>query len=239
MIARYEGKQKMYRGVRDVLRAAGNVALWHDNPEALTDLVSEFEAEAGALGSFGSAQSQTITGVTQQQNQAETTLEDAAHPLARALRLYFRGEKNLADAAVWDLQLTDWRRLRENELLGKAKALLDAATPLTIGTAPKGPRFGITAAKIAAFGASYDAYDAVIGAPRGARSTRKAQTGDLPARFRSTDGILDDVDDLIIALRGQSAAHDLFVAAYFNARRIGGQSTAATTQPTAPTAPGA
>ena len=87
-----------------------------------------------------------------------------------------------------------------------------------------GPRYGITPEKVAVVSARYDAYNNVIGAPRGAPSIRKAQTDDLPARFRLIDGILADMDDLIIGLRGQSAAHDLFVEAYFNARRIGGDS---------------
>ena len=227
-------KLKMYRGVRDVLRAAEHLTLWHDNPEALTDLVGEFEAEAGALGSFGSAQSQTITGVTQQQNQAETTLEDAAHPLSRALRMALRADSNLSGAAIWDLQLTDWRRMHETALLEKARALHAALLPRTQGANPSGTKFGITAAKVTALADLIDDYDEVIGAPRAARSERKAKTADLRPRLRQIDGILDDIDDLIIALRGQSAAHDLFVATYFNARHIGGHSTNATSSSTNP-----
>lgn len=235
MTGRHEKKQKMYGAVHDVLRMPAHESLWDDNPPFLTELVEDFEEQGKALGAFGNTQSQTLTGITQQQNQAETALEDAAHPLARAYRLYLRQQGNIADAAVWDLSITAWRELRENELLTKAAALREAINPLATGEAPDGARFGITPEKFALLSQRYEAYDNVIGAPRGARSTRKAQTGDLPARFRLIDGILADIDDLIIGLRGQSAAHDLFVEAYFNARRIGGQSQNSDETTTTPT----
>lgn len=215
-------KSKMYKGVKEVLQAPNHKVLWNDNPPYLTELVGSFETKARELGAFGETQSQTITGITEQQNLAETSLEDAAHPLSRALRLKLRGDNNLSDAALWDLRLTDWRKMQETALLNKARALHEALLPLTQGTTPSGTKFGITADKVAALLDLIEDYDAVIGAPRAARSTRKAKTADLRPRFRQVDSLLEDIDDLIIGLRGQSPAHDLFVDAYFNARRIGG-----------------
>ena len=221
-------KSKAYKGVRDVLRKPEHEALWLDNPPYLTELVGQFETKAKELGAFGEGQSQTLTGITAEQNDAEKSLEDAAYPLARALRLKLRADGNLSDAAVWDLQLTDWRRLQESVLLEKARALHGAALPLTQeqnGEPATGPKFGITAAKAQSLGDLIDDYDEVIGAPLAARGERKAKTTRLRPRFRVVDGILDDVDDLIVALRGESEAHDLFVDIYFNARRIGGHSS--------------
>lgn len=230
-----ERKLRMYSAVRTLLRDAGNQALWLDNPPFLTQRVTDFEAGAAELGAFGSAQSQTLTGATQQQNLAETSLEDAAFPLGRALRLYFRQQSQLDQAAPWNLTLTQWREMPENVLLEKARALHAAALPLTQGANPSGAPFGLTTAKATALDDLIDDYAAVIGAPIAARSDRKAKTSALRPRFRVVDGLLEDMDDLILALRGESPAHDLFVDAYFNARRIGGHSSTAPAAPAPPT----
>ncbi len=229
-------KLRMYKGVHDMLRKPENQVLWLDNPEYLTELVEQFEQKAQELGAFGESQSQTLTGITEEQNLAEKSLEDAAHPLSRALRLKLRKDGNISGAAVWDLQLTDWRQLHETVLLEKAKALHAALLPLTQGATPAGTKFGITAAKVQILGDLVDDYDDVIGAPRSARGERKAKTTGLRPRFRVVDGILEDIDDLIIGLRGESDATELFVDTYFNARKIGGHSS--TSDAATPTTPG-
>ncbi len=235
MIDEFARKLRMYSGVHTLLREPANEALWLDQPPYLTQRVADFETGATDLGAFGNAQSGTLTGITQQQNLAETALEAAAHPLGRALRLYYRQHEQLAEAAVWDLTITEWTQLAENVLLSKATALHTAAQEaLTETTPPLAPHFGVTTARVGAFLDLVDDYGDVIGAPVAARSGRKAKTTALRPRFRVLDGILADMDDLILSLRGLSAAHDLFVDAYFNARRIGGPSEDTTPAPPNP-----
>jgi hypothetical protein len=79
-----------------------------------------------------------------------------------------------------------------------------------------------------------DACEAVIGAPTGARSARKAKTAELRPRFAAVDVILAGMDDLVLQFGGTDDG-DLFVDGYFNARRIGGASAAE--EPPAPPPP--
>ena len=233
MIDEFLSKLRMYAGVKTHLQLPGHQPLWlNQSPEAFTTLYGQFDTGANALGAFGDSQSTPITGATQQQNLAETALEDAAHPLARALRLLLLTQGNQTDAEAWNLTLTDWRKLQEQALLNRAKAL---ATALDTAV-PAGVPYGITADKVAALNDLIEDYEGVIGAPVAARAGRKAKTAEMRPRFRTVDGILEGMDDLILQFRG-SEAGDLFVASYFNARRIGGNGSATPPAPPAPPAP--
>jgi hypothetical protein len=234
-------KLRMYSGVKTHLRKAEHLTLWlNKEPEAFTTLETQFESAAGDLGAFGQEQSQPTSGVTAMQNLAETALEDAAFPLARALRLCYLATQQPDQAAMWDLSLTKWRQMQEQALLNKAKALHAAIVPLTAGATPPGKPYGLTASKTAALADLIGDYDEVIGKPVAARAGRKAKTADMRPRTRRVDGILSGMDDLIVQFRG-TAAGDLFVEGYFNARRIGGRAPGeeagggpAPTQPPAP-----
>lgn len=218
-------KLASYSRVKTHLRKQEHLAIWlNQEPEAFTTLEAQFETGAGALGAFGEEQSRSTTGVTAGQNLAELALEDAATPLGRALRLCFLASGRLDQAALWDLSLTKWRQLQEQELLNKAKALHAAILPLTTGSPPPGKPYGLSAAKAQALKDLIDDYDAVIGQPGAARGSRKAKTSDLRPRTRVVDGVLDGMDDLIVQF-GTTEAGRLFVQGYFNARRIGGQSS--------------
>ena len=217
-----------YGRVKDYLQDTAHKPRWfNQKPKAFTTLYGQFATGAGDLGAFGDAQSQTLTGVTDQQNTAELALEDTAAPLARAVRLLLLAQGNQAAAAPWDLTLTDWRQLQEQVLLGRARALLTALLPHTTGTPSAGEDYGIDTDATDLLSTKIAAYAAVIGAPGAARSTKKAQTGALRPRFRVVDGTLTGMDDLapqftVNADGTPNADGQLFVAGYFNARRIGG-----------------
>ena len=215
-------KLRMYSTVKTHLRMPAHLAFWlNKEPEIFTTLEAQFETGAGALGAFGEDQSRSLTGITEGQNLAETALEDAASPLGRALRLCHLASGQMDQAAVWDLSLTKWRQLQEQALLTKARALHAAIIPLTIGTTPVGKPYGLTAAKAVALLDLLEDYEAVISQPIAARAGRKAKTSDLRPRVRAVDGLLGGMDDLVVQFRG-TAAGNLFVEGYFNARRIGG-----------------
>lgn len=235
-------KLSMYGRVKEYLQTLANKVFWFNKkPKAFTALEGQFELGAANLGAFGDAQSQPLTGVTDQQNLAETALEDAAHLLARALRLLLLSQNNLADAAQWELSLADWRKLQEQVLLDRARALHTALLPHTTGTPPAGEDYGIDTAAAELLAGLIDDYAEVIGAPGAARSTKRAQTDSLRDRFRVVDGFLDGMDDLApqFAVNPDGTVNldgKLFVDGYFNARRIGG-SPAEEEEPAPPPSP--
>ena len=216
-------KLRSYAAVRTHLNRPEHKPLWFNvKPRQFTTLEAQFETEAADLGAFGDSQSQPLTGITAGQNLAEKELEDTAHPLSRALRRQKLAVGDAAAAAVWNLTLTDWRRLQEAALLDKARALLAALLPLTTGTPPPGEVYGITTEETDELSDLIDDYADVLGQPIAARSARKAKTTALRPRFRSVDGILEAMDDFILRFRDNGGPGSLFVDGYFNARRLGG-----------------
>lgn len=238
-------KNKMYQRIETHLRDAANEPLWLDQPPRLTELVESWETKITALGILGTEQEANLSGYSEQQNAAEIALENAAYPLAKKLRQYYKGQGNLAKAAEWTIAASKWQRMREDALLGKAKALRTEVTPLTTGTPAPGAFYGITAADLTAFSPLVDTYDAEIANPGAARGGRKARTDSLRPAYAAADDDLYDIDDFIEALRDQSEPHRLFVETYFNLRQIGGggsdggagMNKGETTPPSTPTPP--
>ncbi len=215
-------KNKMIQRVEAHLRATENESLWLDQPPRLTELVESWETKTTALGILGTEQEANLSGYSEEQNAAEIALENAAYPLAKKLRQYYKGQGNLAKAGEWTLSATKWQRMREDALLGKAKALLAEITPLTTGTPAPGAHYGITAADVTAFSPLVSAYESEIANPGTAKGGRKARTDSLRPAYHAADEDLYDIDDFIEALRDKSEAHRHFVETYFNIRHIGG-----------------
>lgn len=215
-------KNKMIQRVDTHLRKPENESLWLDEPPRLTELVVSWETKAIALGILGTAQETDLSGYSEEQNAVEIALENACYPLAKKLRQYYKGQGNTAKAAEWKIALSTWRRTREDALLGKANALRNEMTPLTIGSPAPGPHYGIAAADLTAFSPLVDAYDAELAEPALAKGGRKTQTDSLRPAYHAADEDLYDIDDFIEALRAKSEAHRVFVETYFNIRAIGG-----------------
>lgn len=215
-------KNKMIQRVHTHLRVEDNESLWLDQPPRLTELVESWETKTTALGILGTEQEANLSGYSEEQNVAEVALENAAFPLAKKLRQYYKGTGNLAKAREWAISESTWQRMREDALLGKAKALRSEITPLTTGTPAPGAHYGISAADLTAFGPLVDTYEAEIARPGTAKGGRKAKTASLRPSYAAADEDLYDIDDFIEALRGKSAAHEQFVETYFNIRAIGG-----------------
>ena len=143
------------------------------------------------------------------------------------------------DAAIARLSQLNYGLRTKFQEIPKAQAdILSAglrANPLVFASADGVP-YGITAEKAVALNDLIEDYEGVIGAPVAARAGRKAKTAEMRPRFRSVDGILEGMDDLVLQFRGNEMG-DLFVAGYFNARRIGGNGSATPPAPPAPPAP--
>lgn len=238
MNSRWHRFNLMVSRVRNHLHDPANEPLWQGQIGYLDTRVTEMESAADALGAFGDKQSASIKGTTEQQNAAETALEDGAHALGHLLYLYYRQQGNLAKAGEWKLTRSDWRALTESALLNKAKALRTEASALTTGTPPAGAAFGINTTNVTAYSQLVDAYDQQIGAPTDARSDRKSMTSQLRGRYAELREMLTDIDGMMETLRPKSDAHNLFVEGYVAARRIGGYSAnGGDEEPSTPPAP--
>jgi hypothetical protein len=161
------------------------------------------------LRTAGAEQSAPTKGATDALRTLRKEFETALHPLARATFRCLAKLGRIEDAAKADVTPSDLHNARAVALAGLGETVLDLAEPLAQGTPAPGEAFGITVAKIAAVNDLWERYGTAVGAPGGARSKRKAQTGELPGKFASVEMQFND-----------TTVGKQFMDAWFNSRRV-------------------
>lgn len=159
---------------------------------------------------------------------AETTLEDAAHVLARALAVHFKKTGNLTARAQVNVSKSAIMKLRTQELVNKTTAIRDLATATV--SEPDADKRGVTAARVAALTAGITAFSSVMNAPRGEIVNRSALLREVETDIAALLEALGDLDDLVLQFDGTDEGK-LFIEAWKGARIIvdsgGGHSTPA------------
>lgn len=215
-----------------------NESIWKDNPPlAFDEGLTAIRPAVAGLASAGAEQSQDTTGSTEALRTLRDQFERALHPLARATFRCLGKLGRTEDAAKVDITPSDLHNARATALAATGETILDLAEPLSTGNPAPGEKFGITAASVAAVDDLWSRYSAAVGAPAGARSTRKAKTDALPGKFAAVEEKFAELDDLIVQF-GTTVLGRAFVDAWFNARQVVALGRrAAKPKPPAPPAP--
>lgn len=213
------------------------VVWFQQDPKIFTTKVAEVTQAIEDLKEFCRKQGIDITGAALDKEREAVEAEDAAHPIARALVQWFRDLKDETNAAKVDLSLTDWRRLRDQELLAELNTTLGLAQGVTGGAqAVAAVGYGLTPAKVLALSKEIDDIKAFINAPQASIADRKALTLQLRARFNVVEEKFASLDDLILNFKGTAAGRAL-VGAYQAARIVRDLGTGHTQTPPTPTPP--
>jgi hypothetical protein len=174
-------------------------------------------SKIGILVELAGRQSASIGGHAQDKRREEKELEDEAHKLGSALVSCCQDSDDLATAAKYDFPISGWRRLRDEELLNKARLLATDAGRIASG--PDAAAYGITPAAVAKLNKEADDYERVITAPAGAIGERSTFTADLLPKTREISTLFDQMDALAIQFRGTPAG-DAFVATWLASGQI-------------------
>ncbi len=230
----------MFQTSLNTLNSAEHKPTWfNQNPPKFTVKVAETASALVDLEVFCRQQEAATTGTTEQKQREETEVEDAAFTLSRALVTYFREHGNETDAAKVNLEIYQWRALRDQQLLEKARLARGLAQGLTAGTAAAtAAEYGIDAAAVSALGKEIDDYASVITAPQQAIGGRSALTRQSRQRFNTVEGKFGVLDDLVLQF-GKTVAGRALIAAYRAARivRDAGRGPQPTPPPPTPPAP--
>lgn len=148
---------------------------------------------------------------------AETTLEDAAYVLARALANHFKKAGDLDRLGKVDVSKTEIVKLRTQDLVNKAAAIRDLATA-AVGEAGAAGR-GVTAARVAALTAAITNFSKVMNSPRGEIVNRSALLREVETDVAALVEAVSDLDDLVVQFDG-SEAGERFIEAWKRARII-------------------
>jgi len=158
----------------------------------------------------------TITGTTDEKDAAETTLEDLAHPLARALALHFKKTGDLVSRAKVNFSKSALQRLRDQVLVTRTAEIRDLAQSALAQPGTTGR--GITAARITALSAAIDAFAPYVNAARTEIVNRSALYRELATDVAELMEQINDLDDLV--LQFESEAGQNFQTAWTAARKI-------------------
>lgn len=157
---------------------------------------------------------------TQDKQREETELVETAHLFGSTLAIWFRDQSDEEQAAQVDLSPSAWRRLRSQQLLEKARLVLDIGRAVLDGAkADEAADYGITAAEVERFSQEIDDYAAVIAAPQQGIAQRKALTRQLAQLFSEAAGYFEMLDKLILHF-GRTPEGRALVAAYQASRVI-------------------
>ncbi len=180
-----------------------DMATLQTNYGNVTVLASQADAATGGGGDASSA--------------AETTLENAAFILARALANHFKKNGDLDNLGKVDVTKTDIVRLRKQALLDKATAILNLAS--TAVSDPNAAGRGVTAARIATLTAAITAFSKVMNTPRGQIVNKSVLLREVETDVAALVQLVTDMDDLVLQFTGSDAANR-FQEAWKRARII-------------------
>lgn len=208
----FDNNLAMARRVKSYLEAPENKPIWENQPPLrFTTRAVELYPAIDDFAALAARQSTPARGSADQQNIHEKALEDAAHPLANALREYYLDNARADEAAEWDLSLSDWRRMREQALLGKAQRLHDQIR--AVGAGEGGP-YGMSDAARTNLDEMIGDYAEAIGKPTEKRARKAADTASLRPAWRGVREILEAMDNLVVQFPAS------FSQGWFAARRI-------------------
>lgn len=223
-----------------VLDKAAHKPVWENQPPIiLTVKVGEARVMTGAIKDAQKQQETGTGGPTAEKDREETELEDAAGVLASALVLYHNDHQQESEAGEVDLTMSDWRKLRDQQLLAKSQLVIDRATALATGaTAAEAAKYGITPAAVQSVVKERKDYDGIVNAPDVAIAIRKALTKGFRRACNATEVKFAEIDRLMPQLRTTDAGKAL--AAVWKAARIvkdSGSSGGGDTPPAPPAPP--
>lgn len=184
-----------------------------------TKKVQQTEQAVDELEAFVREQETSTTDAAQAKQREETELEEAAYLVGSTLSIWFLDQQDEENAAKVNLTPSVWRRLRDQQLLEKARLLRDVAQTVIDG--PQGAEaaeYGITTEEVARLTKEIDDYDARIAAPQQRIAERKARTSQLRDRFNAVEDRFELLDKFILHFRRTDAGRNL--ASAYQASRV-------------------
>jgi hypothetical protein len=230
----YANRQNMHLTVLGLLDSGEFQPVWKDQkPTAFTARAAELRTKVTALTALVSEQQAATTGFAAEKAREEQELEAVAHEISQALAGWFEDQGRDAEAAQIDLALSTWQRLRDADLIAKAKLLHKLLTAALAENAAALAEYGIDPADAVTLAKETADFEALVANPAAAISRRRAFTVALRPKFREVGDLLAKMDRLVLRFRRDDSG-ERFAAAWEAARTIRDLGGSAPAAPAAP-----
>ena len=202
MINEFANRQNMHLAVQRLLSSAEFKPVWLDQPPvAFTALVGQLAVKVNDLTVLIASQQAATTGFAEDKAREEQELESIAHEISQALAGWFESVNRQADAARIDLTLSAWQRMRDTELIAKARLLHQDLNSALATNAAELADYGLELNDAIALAKETADFETIIASPAAAISGRKALTTALRPKFREVGELLGRMDRLVLRFR--------------------------------------
>jgi len=186
-----------------------NNAFWAGIPAIVTKN-GQVTTSRNEIVQLALEQGTDISGNTADKDNKRQAMADAAYEIAKPLTAYADDTGNEVLKAEIDFELTDFTTGKDIDARDNAQLVRDRANTYIAPLAP----YNITPALVTALQDKINAFGAVIGSPRAARSTKKSKTEAIADQFVLLEGYLEGQDNLMVTFRtSQSEFFDSYKAA--------------------------
>ena len=185
-----------------LIDTAEHEAAWKDQkPTAFTTRAAQFRPLVHALTDLVSGQQTATTGYAETKEREEQELEALAHEIGQTLADWYEENGREGDSAQIDLSLTAWQRLRDTELIAKARLLHRKLTEALADNAAALADYDLTPADATLLAKETADFEQITADPSAAISRRRALTVTLRPRFAAIGQLLKKMDRLVLRFR--------------------------------------
>ena len=189
---------------------------------AFATTLTGLKAKVNAIDTTAQLEAQVTTGITINKADLKKALCTSAEGLAAAVYAFATAEDDTILQQKANYTLSDFTKLKDDELPIIVQNLHGAATFEIAGLAP----YGITAATLDALQELIDEYSSTVAAPRNAAALRKTYVAQLVVLFKEADEFLKtQLDKLALQFKTTAPA---FYETYKNNRKLVNAPTSAT-----------
>jgi hypothetical protein len=206
-----ENKLSMYDAVLNLLEA--NAAVTGTLP-AFAQAETEFQTVVGNIKAKETQLNEAVAGVTNSKHNAENEMIEDVLKAANALFVFAKRQNDEELKAISDINHSKLKKLRDTELVGKARSITDKANTNIAALND----FGITPEFVTALTEKTDAYESSLGNQAAGFAGKSAARQSLSELFTNADSILKDELDNMVELLKESNGD--FYNTYKSARSI-------------------
>jgi hypothetical protein len=230
----FANRQNMHLVVLKLIETPAYQPAWQgQKPTAFTTRAAELRPMVNALTDLIAAQQTATTGYAETKEREEQELENLAHELGQTLADWYEEKGREGDSAQIDLSLSAWQRLRDTELIAKARLLHQKLTAAFAENAAELAEHDLTPADATLLAKETDDFEQITADPAAAISRRRALTLALRPKFREISLLLKKMDRLVLRFR-RTEPGAAFAAAWQASRIVrdlGGSAPAAPVPP--------
>ena len=198
----YANRQNMHLTVLKLIDTPEFEAAWKDQkPTAFTARAAELRPLVAGLTALISGQQTATTGYAETKEREEQELETLAHELGQTLADWYEENGREGDSAQIDLSLSAWQRLRDTELIAKAKLLHQKLTAALAESPTELAEYDLTPADATLLAKETADFEQITADPAAAISRRRALTVTLRPRFAEVARLLKKMDRLVLRFR--------------------------------------